>query len=62
MDLDELEPRRKKVHALGADLSVHSVADLKELLEALKAEMARVEAALQSKESSRSAAHSVFKP
>lgn len=61
MDLDDLEPRRPKDHALGTDLTQMSVAELRELLERLRAEIARVEAALEAKEASRSAAQSVFK-
>jgi uncharacterized small protein (DUF1192 family) len=62
MDLDDLAPPpKKKSYELGQDLSKLSVDELKALIEALKAEIARVEQALNAKQSSKSAAESVFK-
>lgn len=62
MDLDDLQPPKKaKAHELGADLSKLSVGELKELAETLRAEIARVEQAMAAKQSSLSAAQSVFK-
>lgn len=61
MDLEELEPKKKKGPEIGADLGKLSVDDLKELIETLKAEIARIEQMLASKQSSKSAAEQVFK-
>jgi uncharacterized small protein (DUF1192 family) len=62
MDLDDLEPKKpKKSYELGQDLSKLSVGELKALVDALKAEIARVEAALAAKQSSKSAAEAAFK-
>ena len=62
MDLDELQPVKKpKGYELGQDLSKLSVGELKALIDDLKAEIARVEQALQSKQSSKSAAEAAFK-
>jgi uncharacterized small protein (DUF1192 family) len=57
---DEPE-RQKKVHELGEDLSLLSVAELKERVDALKAEIGRLEEAVRTKEATRSAADSFFK-
>jgi uncharacterized small protein (DUF1192 family) len=61
MDLDDLEPKKKKSYELGQDLSKLSVGELAELIESLKEEIARVEAMRSEKESSRSAADAAFK-
>ena len=61
MDLDDLEPKKKKAYELGQDLSKLSVGELTELVETLKAEIARVEAARASKQASLSAADAAFK-
>jgi len=61
MDLDDLEPKRVKAYELGQDLSKLSVGELAELIETLKAEIARVEAARIAKQSSRSVADAAFK-
>jgi uncharacterized small protein (DUF1192 family) len=62
MDLDDLEPKKKaKAYELGQDLAKLSVAELAALIETLKAEIARVEAQLAAKQSSKSAAESIFK-
>ena len=62
MDLDDLEPKKKpKSYELGQDLTKVSVGELKALVVDLKAEIARVEAALCAKQSSKSAAEAAFK-
>jgi uncharacterized small protein (DUF1192 family) len=61
MDLEDLEPKKKKAYELGQDLSKLSVGELAELVETLKAEIARVEAACAAKQSSLSAADAAFK-
>jgi uncharacterized small protein (DUF1192 family) len=58
---EESIPRPKPVHELGADLSLLSVGELKERIAALKEEIARLEAAIRSKESSKTAADTFFK-
>jgi uncharacterized small protein (DUF1192 family) len=62
MDLDDIAPPpKKKSYELGQDLSKLSVDELRELTEMLKGEIARVEQAMNAKQSSLSAAQSVFK-
>lgn len=61
MDIEELEPRKKKNFEIGCDLSSHSVEELKELAETLGEEIKRIGEAIGLKESSRDAADSVFK-
>ena len=61
MDLEELEPRKKKDFEIGGDLSTLSVDELKDLAATLKGEIARIEEAIRAKQSSRTAADSVFK-
>jgi len=62
MDLDDLQPPKKaKSYELGQDLSKLSVGELRALIDDLKAEIARVEQMLATKQSSKSAAESVFK-
>jgi uncharacterized small protein (DUF1192 family) len=61
MDLDDLEPKKKKAYELGQDLSKLSVGELTELVETLKAEIARVEGARTAKQASLSAADAAFK-
>ncbi len=46
---------------LGEDLSLESLEELEARIEALKAEMTRIESVLSEKRSSRSAAETVFK-
>lgn len=59
--MDEDRPRPKAQHVVGQDLSALSVHELTERIELLKAEIARLEADMAAKKSSRSAADSVFK-
>jgi uncharacterized small protein (DUF1192 family) len=62
MDTDDLEPKKKpKGYELGQDLTKLSVGELKALVDDLKAEIGRLEAALAAKQSSKSAAESAFK-
>lgn len=60
--MDEDKPRpKKKVHELGEDLSLLSVGELRERVDALKSEIDRLEATIRSKEVSKSAADTFFK-
>jgi uncharacterized small protein (DUF1192 family) len=61
MDLEDLEPKKKKAYELGQDLSKLSLGELAELVETLKAEIARVEATHTAKQSSLNAAAAAFK-
>ena len=61
MDLDDLTPKPPPSDQLGQDLSKHSVGELEALIAKLKAEIARVEAALDAKQSHKSAAEAAFK-
>jgi uncharacterized small protein (DUF1192 family) len=61
MTLDDLEPKKVKAHELGQDLAKLSIGELAALVEALKAEIARVEAIMAAKQSSKSAADAAFK-
>jgi uncharacterized small protein (DUF1192 family) len=59
----EEEPavKKKTVHEIGQDLSLLSVGELRERIDALKGEIARLEAAASAKTASRSAADQFFK-
>jgi len=61
MTLDDLEPKKVKAHELGQDLAKLSIGELAALVEALKAEIARVEAIMAAKQSSKSVADAAFK-
>jgi len=64
MDLDDLFPDRKRDHLAELarqDLDPMSVDELQERIEALKAEIARVEAHMNRAQSHRSAAEELFK-
>jgi len=61
MDIEDLQPKKAKAHVVGADLSTLSVAELRALIETLQAEIARIEVALDEKQSSKSAAEAAFK-
>lgn len=59
---DDLKPRPKPpAHAVGQDLSALSVHELEERIQVLRDEIARLEADMAAKQSSRSAAESLFK-
>lgn len=56
------EPKKPaRVHEIGQDLSLLSVGELRERIERLKAEIARLEQELNSKGASKSAAEALFK-
>jgi uncharacterized small protein (DUF1192 family) len=60
--MEEEAPVKKKIlHEIGQDLSLLSVGELAERIEALKAEVARLETAMNSKNASRNAADQFFK-
>jgi uncharacterized small protein (DUF1192 family) len=54
-------PKRKTVHDIGQDLSQLSVEELTDRIALLNDEVARVQAALEKKRASRSAADQFFK-
>ena len=58
---DDEPVRKRPVHEIGQDLSLRSVSELAERIEALKAEIARLEADMDAKGSTRSAAEALFK-
>ncbi len=56
------EPRKKpKPHEIGQDLSLLSVSELSERIGILRDEIARLEAELQAKGSTKSAAEALFR-
>ena len=59
MDADE--PRKKVTHEIGQDLGLLSVEELAGRVALLKAEIARLEANMAQKQSSRSVADQFFK-
>lgn len=61
MDPDEIELKPKPVHRIGENLSMLSVDELRARIEALRDEIARLEADIATKQSSRAAADAVFK-
>jgi uncharacterized small protein (DUF1192 family) len=58
---DEPVKKPSKVHDIGCDLSLLSVEELRERVDALKAEIERLEAAVRSKLASRSTADTFFR-
>lgn len=58
---DDEPVRRKTVHEIGQDLSLLSVDDLAERIEALRAEIARLESDMTRKSVTRSAAEAFFR-
>jgi len=58
---DDDRPGKPPVHEIGQDLSLLSVAELDERIALLTAEIARLAAAKEKKQGSRSAAEEVFR-
>jgi uncharacterized small protein (DUF1192 family) len=58
---DDDRPKKTPVHEIGSDLSMLSVDDLKHRIVLLREEIARIEAAVTAKSSSRNVAESLFK-
>jgi uncharacterized small protein (DUF1192 family) len=54
-------PKKKIAHEIGQDLTLLSVQELRDRIELLKTEIARLEADIKSKQASRSAAEGFFK-
>ena len=61
MVFDEAQRPVRPEIVLGEDLSLHSLEELAARIEALTAEIARIKSVLAEKQSSRSAAETVFK-
>ena len=59
--MDEDLPKRKKPFEIGQDLSFLSAGELRETVNVLKQEIARIEAEMTSKSASRNAAEAFFK-
>ena len=59
-DQDDL-PKKKTLHEVGQDLSLLSISELTERVELLKAEIIRLEAEMNRKRATLSAADSIFK-
>ena len=60
-DDDEDRPKKKIVHELGQELALLSVSELTDRIELLRAEIARLEAAMASKKASHDVASQFFK-
>ena len=60
MFADDDRPKKPLAHEIGTDLSALSVDELQERIVLLKAEIARLEADIEKKGSTRTAAESVF--
>ena len=58
---DEDRPKKKIVHEIGQDLALLAVKELQERIAVLKEEIARLEAAIASKQASRNVADQFFK-
>ena len=58
---EEERPKKKLAHEIGQDLALLSVEELRERIGLLKDEIARLEAAMASKQASRSTADQFFK-
>jgi uncharacterized small protein (DUF1192 family) len=58
---DDDPVRKTPIHEIGQDLSLLSVGELGDRIEALKVEIARLEADMAGKSSTRSAAEALFK-
>jgi uncharacterized small protein (DUF1192 family) len=60
-DEDDDRPKKKITHDIGQDLYLLSVKELEERIALLNEEIARLKAAIASKQSSRGVADSLFK-
>ncbi|HEY7302046.1 MAG TPA: DUF1192 domain-containing protein [Xanthobacteraceae bacterium] len=60
-DDDDDRPKKKIVHEIGQDLALLSVKELGERIALLKEEIARLEAAIASKQASRTVADQFFR-
>jgi uncharacterized small protein (DUF1192 family) len=58
---DDDRPKKKIVHEIGQDLTLLSVGELNERIALMREEIARLEADIAKKQSSRSAADQFFK-
>ena len=58
---DDDQPRRKRGHDLGEDLSTLSLEELANRISLLRAEIARIEDAIRAKQAGASAADAFFK-
>jgi uncharacterized small protein (DUF1192 family) len=58
---DENAPKPKAAFVPGQDVSLMSIADLKETIVTLKDEVIRLEAAIEAKQGTRASAESLFK-
>jgi uncharacterized small protein (DUF1192 family) len=58
---DDDRPKKKIAHEIGQDLTLLSVAELNERIGLMREEIARLEADIEKKQSSRSAADMFFK-
>ncbi|PZO79093.1 MAG: DUF1192 domain-containing protein [Mesorhizobium amorphae] len=61
MSVEDAQPTRRPVHEIGQDLALLSADELETRIEALKLEIARLEAEIGTKQSSRAAADAFFK-
>ena len=60
-DDEDDRPKKKIVHEIGQDLALLSVKELQERIALLKEEIARLEASIASKQTSRNVADTFFK-
>jgi len=58
---EDFLPKKKPAHEIGQDLALLSVEELSDRISLLKDEVARLQAALEKKRASRSAADQFFK-
>ncbi|HKG01380.1 MAG: DUF1192 domain-containing protein [Xanthobacteraceae bacterium] len=58
---EEERPKKKLAHEIGQDLALLSVEELRDRIALLKEEIARLEAAMASKQASRSTADQFFR-
>lgn len=61
MAIFDEEPRKRQPHEIGQDLALLSVSELSERITMLREEIARLEAELQAKDSTKSAAEALFR-